>query len=366
MKAIELLSPAGAYPILKAVIGAGADAVYVGGPAFGARAYADNFSKEELLESIDYAHIHNRKVYLTVNTLLKEREMEEQLFDYLLPYYEQGLDAVIVQDFGVLTFIREAFPQLSIHASTQMTVTGTDGAAFLQKQGASRIVTARELSFEEIQKIKSDTGVEIESFVHGALCYCYSGECLLSSMLGGRSGNRGRCAQPCRLPYEVLNAAGERLTREATHILSPKDLCTIGMIPQLAECGIDSFKIEGRMKQAEYAAGVTSIYRKYIDLYEQYGSEAFQVDKNDEKKLESLGSRSGFTTGYYTRHNGSDMITFSKPNHTKTDEKLHETIRETYLQKDLQRKIKGNLKLFCGKKCYTIGRHRRSRSADFG
>ena len=349
MKAIELLSPAGAYPILKAVIGAGADAVYVGGPAFGARAYADNFSKEELLESIDYAHIHNRKVYLTVNTLLKEREIEEQLFDYLLPYYEQGLDAVIVQDFGVLTFIREAFPQLSIHASTQMTVTGTDGAAFLQKQGASRIVTARELSFEEIQKIKSDTGVEIESFVHGALCYCYSGECLLSSMLGGRSGNRGRCAQPCRLPYEVLNAAGERLTKEATHILSPKDLCTIGMIPQLAECGIDSFKIEGRMKQAEYAAGVTSIYRKYIDLYEQYGSEAFQVDKNDEKKLESLGSRSGFTTGYYTRHNGSDMITFSKPNHTKTDEKLHETIRETYLQKDLQRKIKGNLKLFCGK-----------------
>ena len=349
MKAIELLSPAGAYPILKAVIGAGADAVYVGGPAFGARAYADNFSKEELLEAIDYAHIHNRKVYLTVNTLLKEREMEEQLFDYLLPYYEQGLDAVIVQDFGVLTFIREAFPQLSIHASTQMTVTGTDGAAFLQKQGASRIVTARELSFEEIQKIKSDTGVEIESFVHGALCYCYSGECLLSSMLGGRSGNRGRCAQPCRLPYEVLNAAGERLNKEATHILSPKDLCTIGMIPQLAECGIDSFKIEGRMKQAEYAAGVTSIYRKYIDLYEQYGSEAFQVDKNDEKKLESLGSRSGFTTGYYTRHNGSDMITFSKPNHTKTDEKLHETIRKTYLQKDLQRKIKGNLKLFCGK-----------------
>ena len=349
MKAIELLSPAGAYPILKAVIGAGADAVYVGGPAFGARAYADNFSKEELLESIDYAHIHNRKVYLTVNTLLKEREMEEQLFDYLLPYYEQGLDAVIVQDFGVLTFIREAFPQLSIHASTQMTVTGTDGAAFLQKQGASRIVTARELSFEEIQKIKSDTGVEIESFVHGALCYCYSGECLLSSMLGGRSGNRGRCAQPCRLPYEVLNAAGERLTREATHILSPKDLCTIGMIPQLAECGIDSFKIEGRMKQAEYAAGVTSIYRKYIDLYEQYGREAFHVDKNDEKKLESLGSRSGFTTGYYTRHNGPDMITFSKPNHTKTDEKLHETIRKTYLQKDLQRKIKGNLKLFCGK-----------------
>lgn len=349
MKTIELLSPAGAYPILKAVIQAGADAVYVGGPAFGARAYANNFSKEELLEAIDYAHMHNRKVYLTVNTLLKEREMEEQLFDYLLPYYEQGLDAVIVQDLGVLTFIREAFPNLSIHASTQMTVTGSDGAAFLQKQGASRIVTARELSFEEIRQIKQETGVEIESFVHGALCYCYSGECLLSSMLGGRSGNRGRCAQPCRLPYEVLNAAGERLTKEASYILSPKDLCTISMIPQLAECGIDSFKIEGRMKQAEYAAGVTAIYRKYTDLYEQYGREAFFTEKSDEKKLEALGSRSGFTTGYYTKHNGSDMITFSKPNHTKTDESLHETIRETYLQKNLQRKIKGNLKLFCGK-----------------
>ena len=256
---------------------------------------------------------------------------------------------MIVQDPGVARALKQMAPALALHASTQMTITSVYGARMMKEMGCSRVVTAREMSLEEIRRIHDETDIEIESFVHGALCYCYSGECLLSSMLGGRSGNRGRCAQPCRLPYEVLNAAGERLTREATHILSPKDLCTIGMIPQLAECGIDSFKIEGRMKQAEYAAGVTSIYRKYIDLYEQYGSEAFQVDKNDEKKLESLGSRSGFTTGYYTRHNGSDMITFSKPNHTKTDEKLHETIRETYLQKDLQRKIKGNLKLFCGK-----------------
>ncbi|MGN0291167.1 MAG: peptidase U32 family protein [Lachnospiraceae bacterium] len=257
--------------IFKAVIKAGADAVYVGGSAFGARAYANNFSKEELLEALDYAHIHNRQVYLTVNTLLKENELREELYDYLLPYYEQGLDAVIVQDFGVMNFIKEAFPGLSIHASTQMTVTGVDGAAFLQSQGASRVVTARELSFDEIKKIKEATGVEIESFVHGALCYCYSGQCLMSSMLGGRSGNRGRCAQPCRLPYEVLDSRKKSICKEANYILSPKDLCTASMIPELAECGIDSFKIEGRMKQAEYAAGVTSIYRKYVDRYEHYG-----------------------------------------------------------------------------------------------
>ena len=302
MKAIELLSPAGAYPILKAVIGAGADAVYVGGPAFGARAYADNFSKEELLESIDYAHIHNRKVYLTVNTLLKEREMEEQLFDYLLPYYEQGLDAVIVQDFGVLTFIREAFPQLSIHASTQMTVTGTDGAAFLQKQGASRIVTARELSFEEIQKIKSDTGVEIESFVHGALCYCYSGECLLSSMLGGRSGNRGRCAQPCRLPYEI-NGGKECFP------LSMRDMCTIDLLPELIESGVDSFKIEGRMKSPSYVGYITRIYRKLIDNYQKNNKEV--ITKEEENNLKILFNRS-FTNGYLFK---DKVMNISSSNH---------------------------------------------------
>lgn len=334
---------------MKAVIHAGADAVYVGGPSFGARAYANNFSKEELLEAIDFAHIHNRKLYLTVNTLLKEGELREQLYDYLLPYYEQGLDAVIVQDFGVLTFIRKAFPNLAIHASTQMTVTGADGAAFLQKQGAARIVTARELSFAEIRKIKEETGVEIESFVHGALCYCYSGQCLMSSMLGGRSGNRGRCAQPCRLPYEVMDARGKSLTKEANYILSPKDLCTASMIPQLAECGIDSFKIEGRMKQAEYAAGVTSIYREHIDRYIQYGKEAFSLEKKDEKRLLDLGNRSGFTKGYYLKHNGADMITFSKPNHAKANENLQEEIRRNFLQKDLQEKIKGNLKLFLQK-----------------
>lgn len=346
MRPLELLSPAGDHTILKAVIHAGADAVYVGGPAFGARAYANNFSKEELLASIDYAHIHNRKLYLTINTLLKEEELEEQLYDYLFPYYEQGLDAVILQDFGVMTFVREAFPGLAIHASTQMTVTGADGAAFLQKQGASRIVTARELSFAEVKKIKEETGVEIESFVHGALCYCYSGQCLMSSLIGGRSGNRGRCAQPCRLPYEVLDAGGRRLTNGANYILSPKDLSTVSMIPQLAECGIDSFKIEGRMKQAEYAAGVTSIYREAVDRYIHYGKEGFLVKKEEEKRLLDLGNRSGFTKGYYLKHNGADMITFSKPNHVKANEALQAEVRQNFLQRELQEKIKGKLNLF--------------------
>ena len=200
---IELLAPAGSYEGFEAAIGAGADAVYVGGAAFGARAYAKNFGEEELLRAIDTAHIHGRKLYLTVNTLLKNRELSEQLYDYLLPYYKEGLDAVIVQDIGVLELVREYFPKMDIHASTQMTITGYRGAAFMEGQGISRVVPARELSLEEVRMIKEKTGLEIECFVHGALCYCYSGQCLLSSMIGGRSGNRGQCAQPCRLPYTV-------------------------------------------------------------------------------------------------------------------------------------------------------------------
>ncbi|MCI8327485.1 MAG: U32 family peptidase [Lachnospiraceae bacterium] len=345
-KRLELLSPAGDISILRAVIQAGADAVYIGGPAFGARAYANNFSIEELLEALDYAHFYDKKIYLTLNTLLKENEIEEQLYDYLLPFYEQGLDAVIVQDFGVLTYVKQFFPELAIHASTQMTVTGADGAAFLKNLGVSRIVTARELSFAEIRQIREETTVEIESFVHGALCYCYSGQCLMSSMLGGRSGNRGRCAQPCRLPYQVLDTNGKILNRDANYVLSPKDLSTISMIPELAKCGINSFKIEGRMKQVEYAAGVTSIYRKYVDLCERHGSEAFSVEKSDEKLLFDLGNRNGFTRGYYEKHNGADLITFCQSNHTKSSEVC--LIQEEVKEKS-KRKIKGILKLFLQK-----------------
>lgn len=199
---VEILAPAGSIESLRAAVCAGADAVYIGGTRFGARAYAKNLSEEELLEAIDYVHIHGRRIYLTVNTLLKDSEID-QLYEYLLPYYLRGADGVIVQDLGVIGYLRRYFPDLAVHASTQMTVTGADGAALLKEKGITRVVPARELSLSEIRKMKEQTGLEIECFVHGALCYCYSGQCLLSSMIGGRSGNRGQCAQPCRLPYRA-------------------------------------------------------------------------------------------------------------------------------------------------------------------
>ena len=341
---IELLAPAGSFETFLAVIAAGADAVYVGGNAFGARAYANNFTEEELLEAIDYAHLHHRKLYLTVNTLFKEKELNEQLYDYLLPYYKQGLDAVIVQDMGAFAFIHERFQDLEIHTSTQMTVTNRYGAQMMKELGAKRVVTAREMSFAEIEDIAKNVDVEIESFVHGALCYCFSGQCLLSSIIGGRSGNRGRCAQPCRLPYEAYDNEMQRISNpKQPYLLSPKDLCTIDMIPQLVKAGIYSFKIEGRMKQAEYAAGVVSIYRKYIDLYLEKGESGYRVSQEDKKKLLDLGNRSGFTEGYYNKHNGADMITFEQPSHKKGNEALQNTVREQYVNVQIKEKINGTL-----------------------
>ena len=284
----------------------GADAVYAGGSRFGARAYADNFNEDELIRAIDEAHLHGRKLYLTVNTLLKDREMDE-LYDYLAPLYQAGLDAAIVQDMGVFAFIRENFPGLDLHASTQMTITGAEGARFIEAQGASRVVPARELSLKEIRAIREQTGLEIECFVHGALCYCYSGQCLLSSMIGGRSGNRGQCAQPCRLPYTVNG--------EKRHFLSPKDICTLEIIPQLVEAGIDSFKIEGRMKKPEYTAAVTSMYRKYTDLFLEKGKKHYRVLPEDKKMLLDLYNRGGSSTGYYLMHNGREMMAADRPGH---------------------------------------------------
>ena len=287
---IEILAPAGSYASFKAAINAGADAVYAGGPKFGARAYADNFTKEELIEAIKEAHIYGRKLYLTVNTLLKNNEISE-LPEYLSPLYEAGLDAVIVQDIGVLELVREYFPKMDIHASTQMTITGYRGAAFMEGQGISRVVPARELSLEEVRMIKEKTGLEIECFVHGALCYCYSGQCLMSSMIGGRSGNRGRCAQPCRLPYTVEGKKDE-------YILSLKDMCGIKALDKLHDAGVYSLKIEGRMKQLEYACGVVKYYRSYIDSKKP-------VSDADYDRIKALGNRCGFTDRYYFDHNGS-------------------------------------------------------------
>lgn len=306
----ELLAPAGSYESLRAAVNAGADAVYIGGPKFGARAYADNLDIEQLKAAIDFCHIHNRKLYLTVNTILKAGELEG-LYDYLRPLYEQGLDAVIVQDMGVIRELRRMFPGLDLHGSTQMTVTGPAGAAFLEQQGLSRVVTARELSLTEISAIRAATNIEIESFVHGALCYCYSGQCLFSSLLGGRSGNRGRCAQPCRLPYQTDRLNG--------NLLSPKDICTLDILPEIISSGVYSLKIEGRMKRPEYTAGVVQIYRKYLDYYLRSGGEHYRIEPEDRRQLMALYNRGGFTTGYYQQRNGKKMLSLDRVNHFGTE-----------------------------------------------
>lgn len=324
MNKLELLSPAGDLQIFKAVVNAGADAVYFGGDLFGARAYAKNFSMEDAKEAIKYGHIHGVKSYLTVNTLLKNLEIEEKLYQYLKGYVENGIDAFIVQDFGVFNFIREYFPDTNIHVSTQASLCTKYGGAFFEQMGASRIVTAREISIEEVGKIhEACPELEIESFVHGALCVCYSGQCLMSSILGGRSGNRGRCAQPCRLPYEAFDESGAKLNK-GNYILSPKDFCTIKYLPQMIEAGVMSFKIEGRMKQLEYATGVVSVYRHYLDQYLYKGSKNYQVSEASIQKLLDFGNRSGFTDLYLHSHNGPDLITFEAPSHTKNTEKAEE------------------------------------------
>lgn len=318
MPRVEILSPAGTFESFKAAVNAGADAIYVGGSMYGARAFAGNFDREELNSAIDYAHIHGKKVYLTVNTLLKNRELYDGLHDFLIPAYENGLDAVIVQDYGVFEFIKENFPGLDIHASTQMTVNGRLSASFLEKKGASRIVTSRELSLEEIRNIRRSTSLEIESFVHGALCYCYSGQCMLSSMIGARSGNRGRCAQPCRLMYELYDENMQKKGQRGPYILSPKDMCALAILPDVIEAGVYSLKIEGRMKSPEYVAGVVSIYRKYVDRYLEYGRDSYSAEDDDIKKLMDLFNRGNFTSGYYVRHNGVDMMSMDRPNHKGT------------------------------------------------
>ncbi len=331
---IEILAPAGDNETLKAAVYAGADAVYAGGERFGARAYAKNFGREELLSAIDFVHLHGRKLYLTVNTLVKEREFAD-LYEYLLPFYRQGVDAVIVQDAGVMSFVRSQFPGFAIHASTQMTITNVISAKYLEGFGVKRVVPARELSLSEVRKICENTGLEVECFVHGALCYCYSGQCLLSSMIGGRSGNRGQCAQPCRLPYQVGK-------HKPGDILSLKDLCTIEAVPDLIESGIVSFKIEGRMKQPEYVAAVTGMYRKYTDMYLKEGRKGYRVSKEDIRILESAYQRRGYCGGYYFRHNGKEMISLERPK-----QEIH---RDWKQNTKVQEKITGKFVLSPGKR----------------
>ncbi len=355
MRETELLAPAGSYQAMEAAVSAGADAVYIGGSRFGARAYADNPDEEGILRAIDYVHVHGKRLYLTVNTLLKDQELEEELYQYLLPFYREGLDAVIVQDLGVLRFVRRMFPELPIHASTQMTVTGVESARLLKEAGAVRVVTARELSLPELSAIYQATHMEIESFVHGALCYCYSGQCLMSSLIGGRSGNRGRCAQPCRLPYQVWQGS-RRLNDERTaYPLSPKDMCTVSLLPQILEAGVHSLKIEGRMKKPEYTAGVVAVYRKYLDRY-LAGDRECRVSREDYQKLLDIYNRDGFHQGYYQQKNGRNMMALRNEKKTREgrdiknvrNEQLFDQIRREYLETKPKRAVQGVLSLYPG------------------
>ncbi len=315
---IELLAPAGSFASLQAVIEAGCDAVYIGGSRFGARAYADNPEEEELLQALDYAHLRGIPVYLTVNTLLKDTELAE-LGRYLTPYVARGVDAVIVQDYGVMEYVAKHFPTLPIHISTQMTVTHASVRKLFPKS-VTRIVPARELSLADIADMRKETDRELEIFVHGALCYSYSGQCLMSSVIGGRSGNRGRCAQPCRKEYEISTG----VERRKAYILSPKDQCLLPRLHELLDVGIHSLKIEGRMKKPEYAAGVTAVYRKWLNRYYELGSQAYaEYVKTHEREMAAdverlalLYNRGGFCDGYVFGEKGPEMMALKRPNHT--------------------------------------------------
>lgn len=304
----ELLSPAGSAESVYAAVNNGCDAVYLGGKQFGARQFADNFDNDALKNIIDYCHLRGVKVYITVNTLYKEKELEP-LMAFVKTLYENGADAAIVQDLGAAELIKKYYPSLELHASTQLTANSAEDVKFFQKFGFKKVVLSRELSLDEIKQIKAETDVEVEVFIHGALCVCYSGQCIMSSMLGGRSGNRGRCAQICRLPFSLQSG----YTKAAEgHLLSPKDIETLEILPDLIDAGIDSFKIEGRMKGAEYAAGTTAIYRKYIDMYLN-SPESYAVDTKDIKELAQLFNRGGFSQGYFNMYSGSDMMCPERP-----------------------------------------------------
>lgn len=312
----EILAPAGTPAALSAAIRAGADAVYLGGSLFSARAFAGNFNQDELLKAIEDCHLFGVKLYMTVNTLMKEKEMAN-LVSYMKPFYKAGLDGVIVQDVGCAKVLREEFPELALHASTQMSISSSYGAELLKEQGFQRIVPARELSLSEIIEIKEETGLEIETFVHGAMCFSYSGKCLLSSFAGGRSGNRGRCAQPCRKCYELSGMTAPE------YAMSMKDMCALRILPDLIDAGIDSFKIEGRMKNPVYVASTVDAYKKARDYYLDASTKGTFLREDYEgfirpleKDLADIYNRGGFSEGYYFTEKGPEMMANDRPNHT--------------------------------------------------
>lgn len=335
----ELLAPCGTMESFYAALAAGADAVYLGGTKFGARAYAGNFTDSQLAEVLYTAHCHNLRVYLTVNTLLKQDEIS-QVVDYLLPLSEAGLDGVIVQDLGVLSLLHRSVPELQLHASTQLQVTSHEAASLLKEFGVTRIVPARELTLQECIALKDKTGLEIEVFIHGAMCYCYSGRCLMSSMIGGRSGNRGRCAQPCRLPYT------SSYSTKPSYPLSMRDMQTIDILPALLDAGMDSLKIEGRMKPPEYVAGVVSAYRKAIDAY--YDGNDSPVSERDREFLRHLYIRGEVSTGYFDGKKGKQLLSMETPGYAGTDEKILSELRKNYCKPPEKHAYKAHLEAYSG------------------
>lgn len=304
---IELLSPVGDLDCLKAAVQNGADCVYFGASNFSARAFASNFDDLEL--AINYAKIRGVKTNLTLNTLIKNDEFEDA-YNLAKKAYELGIDAIIVQDLGLATRLIKDFPDLPIHASTQMSIHNLQGTLKLQNLGFKRVVLARELCANEIEYICQNSNVEIECFIHGALCISYSGQCLFSSLVGGRSGNRGKCAQPCRLPYELVQNGNE--TIDKGFLLSTKDLCGLDYIPFLINAGVTSFKIEGRMKTPEYVATVTRIYRKYIDL--ALSGNPYVIDEKDKKDLLQVFNRGLSSNGHLDKEPNKNLIYPIKPN----------------------------------------------------
>ena len=330
-KRVELLAPAGSFQSVVAAVNAGADAVYMGGRRFGARAYADSAQAEGedmVMEAIRYCHLFSVKLYMTVNILFKDDELKE-LFSYIKPYYEAGVDGLIMQDLGAVRVIRSMFPDLEVHASTQQTITSVAGARMAQRFGMTRAVVSRELSLQEIRKIHDESGMELEVFCHGAMCYSYSGACFMSSLLGGRSGNRGRCAGTCRLCYETAGQKG--------YYLSMKDMQTIELLPELIEAGAYSFKIEGRMKSPVYTAGVVSVYRKYLDLaldcIDHKNLKTYRVAEEDLRTLREIFDRGG-TSSYLKKHNGADMIALSEKKFRAVDQTVTERIQAAYIDRN--------------------------------
>nr|MDA8234425.1 U32 family peptidase [Clostridia bacterium] len=308
----ELLAPVGSWEALVAAVENGADAVYLGGKLFSARQYANNFSDEEMKKALDYAHFRGVRVFVTVNTLMADRELE-QCLEYLRFLYEAGVDAVIVQDLGLVRLGRKLLPGLELHASTQMTVHNLEGVRLLEDLGFNRVVLSREVTLENMRYIRENCRAELEVFVHGALCVSYSGQCLMSSLIGGRSGNRGRCAQPCRLKYNLVGEKGENLSGEdvGMHLLSPRDLNLVEHLPQLIEAGVKSFKVEGRMKRPEYVATVIRIYREALNRY--FLARDYAVTAEDLKNLTQVFNRD-FTTGYLYGNEGRNLMSFKRPN----------------------------------------------------